>query len=177
MWFPTLLMTLWVFAFPLMSALWRLAWSKDINLTFTKFQKMKRWKANIYLKLPEAKKTVPLHDQVISAQLLVWLGSYCRLLSFCASNDAHWHYLSHYTMLISQWMMPINTCMMSFSQGTECLSDWIKPNCVNRLLSKSADRLWSIWRDILCSSSLCVSMRECLWECVPCLRVLAGNWS
>lgn len=170
MWFPTVLMTLWVFAFPLMSALSRLAWSTDINLTFTKFQKMKRWKANIYLKL-----LVP--HQVISAQLLGWLGSYCRLLSFCVSNDAHWHNLPRYTMPISQWMMPINTCMMSFSQGTECLSDWIKPNCVNWLFPKSAGRLWSIWREILCSSSLCVSMRECLWECVPCLRVLADNWS
>lgn len=167
-------MTLWVFTFPLMSALSRLAWSTDINLTFTKFQKMKRWKANIYLKLPE-EKTVP--QQVISAQLLVWLGSYWRLLSFCVSNDAHWHYLSCYTMPISQWVTPINTRMMSFSQGTECLSDWIKSNCVNWLFSKSAGRLWSIWREILRLSSLCVSMRECLWECVPCLRVLVDNWS
>lgn len=168
MWFPALLMTLRVFAFPLMSALSRRAWSADINLTFAKFQKTKRWKANIYLKLP---------DQVISAQSLVWLGSHCRLLSLCASDDAHWHCLSHYTMPISQWMMPINTCMMSFSQGTERLSYWIKPNCVNWSFPKSADRLWSIWGEILCSSSLRASTRECLRECVPCLRVLADNWS
>lgn len=32
---------MWVFAFPLTSALSRLAWSTDISLTFTKFQKMK----------------------------------------------------------------------------------------------------------------------------------------
>lgn len=61
-------------------------------------------------------------------------------------------------------------------QGLQCLTDWIKPDCVNRLFFKSVDLLWSICRDALCVHASVVESVS-VSVCVLASCALANNWS